>query len=51
MQRACGFDRLQDRDHVARPDAKSGQYLATIKQGDHLLNRVQKLSRVINLDI
>jgi len=34
-----------------RPDAKSAQYLATIKQGDFLLNRVQKLSRVINLDI
>jgi len=32
-----------------RPDSKNAQYQATIKQGDTLLNRVQKLSRVINL--
>ncbi|KAJ3087509.1 26S proteasome non-ATPase regulatory subunit 6, partial [Quaeritorhiza haematococci] len=28
-----------------RPDAKNAQYQATIKQGDALLNRIQKLSR------
>ncbi len=32
-----------------RPDSKNAQYQATIKQGDILLNRVQKLSRVINI--
>ncbi|KAI8925368.1 26S proteasome subunit RPN7-domain-containing protein [Entophlyctis helioformis] len=32
-----------------RPDAKNAQYQATIKQGDLLLTRVQKLSRVINV--
>ena len=32
-----------------RPDAKNAQYQSTIKQGDLLLNRVQKLRRVINL--
>ncbi|KAI9009507.1 26S proteasome subunit RPN7-domain-containing protein [Gaertneriomyces semiglobifer] len=32
-----------------RPDAKNAQYQATIKQGDLLLNRIQKLSRVINV--
>jgi len=42
-------------DHVAgivvtnRPDLKNQQYRKVIKQGDHLLNRVQKLSRVINI--
>jgi len=32
-----------------RPDCKNGQYQTCIKQGDNLLNRVQKLSRVINI--
>jgi len=32
-----------------RPDCKNGQYQSCIKQGDILLNRVQKLSRVINI--
>jgi len=32
-----------------RPDSKNGQYQSCIKQGDILLNRVQKLSRVINI--
>ncbi|THG12163.1 hypothetical protein TEA_025026 [Camellia sinensis var. sinensis] len=31
------------------PDAKNALYQATIKQGDFLLNRIQKLSRVIDL--
>nr|POE85695.1 26s proteasome non-atpase regulatory subunit 6 like [Quercus suber] len=32
-----------------RPDAKNALYQATIKQGDFLLNRIQKLSRVVDL--
>jgi len=32
-----------------RPDSKNAQYQTCIKQGDMLLNRVQKLSRVINI--
>jgi len=32
-----------------RPDNKNGQYQSVIKQGDILLNRIQKLSRVINI--
>jgi len=42
-------------DHVAgivvtnRPDLKNQQYRKVVKQGDHLLNKVQKLSRVINI--
>ena len=32
-----------------RPDEKNRQYQAVIKRGDLLLNRVQKLSRVINI--
>jgi len=42
-------------DHVAgivvtnRPDQKNQQYRQVVKKGDSLLNRVQKLSRVINI--
>ncbi|KAJ3058430.1 26S proteasome non-ATPase regulatory subunit 6 [Podochytrium sp. JEL0797] len=32
-----------------RPDAKNAQYQAAIKQGDALLTRIQKLSRVVSL--
>lgn len=32
---------------TTRPDAKNALYQSMIKQGDALLNRVQKLSRVI----
>eukprot|EP01050_Picozoa_sp_SAG11_P021092 SAG11_NODE_3685_length_2285_cov_1.626258_1_plen_90_part_00 len=32
-----------------RPDAKNALYQDAIKQGDQLLNRIQKLSRVINV--
>jgi len=34
---------------TTRPDSKNAQYQAVIKQGDLLLNRVSKLSRIINL--
>jgi len=34
---------------TTRPDNKNWQYQSTIKQGDILLNRIQKLSRVINI--
>lgn len=32
-----------------RPDAKNAQYQGAIKKGDLLLNRIQKLARVINV--
>jgi len=32
-----------------RTDEKNALYLQTLKQGDHLLNRIQKLSKVIDL--
>lgn len=34
---------------TTRPDTKNAQYHAIIKQGDVLLNKVQKLSRVISI--
>jgi 26S proteasome regulatory subunit N7 len=32
---------------TSRPDSKNAQYLQVLKQGDALLNKVQKLSRVV----
>jgi len=32
---------------TTRPDAKIAQYHAVIKHGDALLNKIQKLSRVV----
>lgn len=34
---------------TSRPDAKSAQYAQVLKTGDSLLNKVQKLSRVVAL--
>lgn len=42
-------DRVGHIVETNRPDNKNWQYQATIKQGDLLLNRIQKLSRVINI--
>lgn len=33
-----------------RPDAKNALYQQAIKQGDLLLNRLQKLSKVIDIE-
>ena len=41
---SCKIDAVAGVVNSTRPDAKSAQYLATIKQGDLLLNRVQKLT-------
>jgi len=46
---SCSIDKVNGIVSSTRPDTKNAQYQATIKQGDLLLNRVQKLSRVINL--
>lgn len=46
---SCSIDKVGGIVVSTRPDTKNAQYQATIKQGDLLLNRVQKLSRVINL--
>ncbi|XP_055905834.1 26S proteasome non-ATPase regulatory subunit 6 [Eupeodes corollae] len=45
----CKVDRVGGIVETNRPDNKNWQYQATIKQGDLLLNRIQKLSRVINI--
>lgn len=44
------IDKVAGIIETKRPDAKNALYLETIKRGDLLLNRVQKLSRVIDVD-
>ncbi|KAA3456891.1 26S proteasome non-ATPase regulatory subunit 6-like protein [Gossypium australe] len=41
----CKIDKVAGVLETNRPDAKNALYQATIKQGDFLLNRIQKLSR------
>lgn len=45
----CKIDKVNGIVETNRPDSKNWQYQETIKKGDILLNRVQKLSRVINI--
>jgi len=45
----CKIDKVGGIVETNRPDSKNYQYQAIIKQGDILLNRIQKLSRVINI--
>jgi hypothetical protein len=45
----CKIDKVGGIIETNRADSKNAQYQSAIKQGDLLLNRVQKLSRVINL--
>ncbi|PPS14222.1 hypothetical protein GOBAR_AA06387 [Gossypium barbadense] len=45
----CKIDKVAGVLETNRPDANNALYQATIKQGDFLLNRIQKLSRVIDL--
>jgi len=45
----CKIDAVGGIVETIRPDTKNASYHNTIKQGDLLLNRIQKLSRVIHL--
>ncbi|XP_022916893.1 26S proteasome non-ATPase regulatory subunit 6 [Onthophagus taurus] len=45
----CKIDRVGGIVETNRPDLKNAQFNSVIKQGDLLLQRVQKLSRVINI--
>lgn len=43
------IDKVGDIIETVRPDKKNVQYQDVIKKGDHLLNQVQKLVRVIDV--
>jgi len=43
----CKIDKVAGVVETTRPNSKNAQYQDTIKSGDQLLNRIQKLSRVI----
>ncbi|KAJ6875742.1 26S proteasome non-ATPase regulatory subunit 6 [Populus alba x Populus x berolinensis] len=47
----CKIDKVAGVLETNRPDAKNALYQATIKQGDFLLNRIQKLSRMLILTV
>lgn len=44
----CKIDKVNGIVETNRPDAKNAQYQAVLKQGDLLLNRIQKLTKVIS---
>ena len=46
---SCKIDKVKGVVLSNRPDNKNALYQQTIKQGDALLNRIQKLSRVITI--
>ncbi|KAI8319212.1 PCI-domain-containing protein [Martensiomyces pterosporus] len=45
----CVIDKVGGIVETNRPDLKNAQYQTTIKQGDLLLNRIQKLSGIISM--
>ncbi|CAA7027322.1 unnamed protein product [Microthlaspi erraticum] len=45
----CKIDKVAGIVETNRSDVKNALYQSTIKQGDFLLNRIQKLSRVIDI--
>lgn len=45
----CKIDKVSGIIETNRPDTRNAQYQSMLKSGDVLLNRLQKLSRVINL--
>ena len=45
----CKIDRMGGIIESVRPDEKNALYAQTIKQGDQLLNRVQKLTHIVSV--
>lgn len=45
----CKIDRVQGIIETNRPDTRNSLYQQTIKQGDMVLNKIQKLSRFIDI--
>jgi 26S proteasome regulatory subunit N7 len=43
------IDKVSGVIETNRPDAKNTQYQEAIKKGDQLLNRIQKLARIIHV--
>lgn len=49
--RVCAkIDRVSHIVETLRPDAKNSSYQNAIRQGDHLLNKLQKLSKVVDVE-
>lgn len=46
----CKIDKVAGVVETTRPDAKNALYQQCVRQGDHLLNRIQKLGKVAEID-
>jgi len=44
----CKLDKVGGVIKTTRPDSRNTEYLSLIKHGDQLLNRIQKLTKIIN---
>jgi len=44
----CKLDKVKGIIETTRPNSRNTEYLALIKHGDQLLNRIQKLTKIIN---
>lgn len=44
------IDRVEGVVETTRPDPRNAAYQSTIRQGDHLLNKIQKLSKIADLE-
>jgi len=44
----CKLDKVGGTIKTTRPDKRNTEYLSLIKHGDQLLNRIQKLTKIIN---
>ena len=47
---AAKIDRVSGTVETTRPDAKNAMYQTALRQGDHLLNKLQKLSKVVDIE-
>lgn len=45
----CKIDRVSGVIESNRPDSRSAQYSAIVKSGDYMLNRLQKLARIMDV--
>jgi 26S proteasome regulatory subunit N7 len=47
---AAKIDRVSGTVETTRPDAKNAAYQSALRQGDQLLNKLQKLSKVVDIE-
>ena len=48
---AAKIDRVDGVVHTTRPDPKNAAYQHVVKMGDHVLNKLQKLSKLADVEV